>query len=158
MHFVVLERLLEIAAFLERATTDLREILRFGRLFGAACVLVVVVLVANTIYMAVNERRRELGVLRAIGFKARHAIGQMDMAESKQRWGGKVRALRRKEGLTQAQLAERLDISASYLVNDGLMIYGGVKNVTDEQPFITDNAFPASPRGTFYFIGLDWSM
>ncbi len=50
------------------------------------------------------------------------------------------------------------DLSASYLVNDELMIYGGVKNLTDEQPFITENAFPASPRGTFYFIGLDWSM
>lgn len=61
-----------LAAFLERATTDLREILRFGRLFGAVCVLVVVVLVANTIYMAVTERRRELGVLRALGFKVHH--------------------------------------------------------------------------------------
>ncbi|MAG55294.1 MAG: hypothetical protein CMJ83_03300 [Planctomycetes bacterium] len=60
-----------MSAFLERATRDLREILRFGRLFGVACVLVVVVLVANTIYMAVNERRRELGVLGAIGFRAR---------------------------------------------------------------------------------------
>ncbi len=50
------------------------------------------------------------------------------------------------------------DLSASYLVNDELMIYGGVKNLTDEEPFITENAFPASPRGTFYFIGLDWSM
>ena len=50
------------------------------------------------------------------------------------------------------------DISASYLVNDQLVIYGGVKNVTDEQPFLTENAFPASPRGTFFFLGLDWSM
>ena len=50
------------------------------------------------------------------------------------------------------------DLSASYLVNDQLMVYGGIKNVTDEQPFITENAFPASPRGTFFFIGLDWSM
>ena len=50
------------------------------------------------------------------------------------------------------------DLSASYLVNDELMIYGGVKNLTDEEPFITENAFPASPRGTFYFVGLDWSM
>jgi putative ABC transport system permease protein len=61
-----------LAAFLERATRDLREILRFARIFGATCVLVVIVLVCNTIYMAVHERRRELGVLRAIGFKGRH--------------------------------------------------------------------------------------
>jgi len=50
------------------------------------------------------------------------------------------------------------DISASYIVNDELMVYGGVKNLTDEKPFFTENAFPASPRGTFFFIGVDWSM
>ncbi len=69
------------AAFLQRATKDLREILTFGRLFGIACVLVVMVLVANTIYMAVNERRRELGVLRAVGFKAYH-LALMVLGES----------------------------------------------------------------------------
>ncbi len=36
------------------------------------------------------------------------------MAES-QPWGAKVRALRRREDMTQAQLAERLGVSASYL-------------------------------------------
>jgi putative ABC transport system permease protein len=63
------------SAFLARATRELREILRFGRLFGLACVLVVVVLVGNTIAMSVHERRRELGVLRAIGFRAEHLLG-----------------------------------------------------------------------------------
>ncbi len=63
-----------LASFLARATRDLREILGFGRIFGAACVLVVVVLVANTIYMSVHERRREFGVLRAIGFRAGHLV------------------------------------------------------------------------------------
>ena len=70
-----------MAAFLKRATRDLREILKFGRMFGIACVLVVVVLVANTIYMAVNERRREFGVLRALGFKAHH-LALMVLGES----------------------------------------------------------------------------
>ena len=70
-----------LSAFLERATTDLREILTFGRMFGLACVVVVVVLVANTIYMAVNERRRELGVMRAVGFKAPH-LALMVLGES----------------------------------------------------------------------------
>ena len=50
------------------------------------------------------------------------------------------------------------DLNASYLINDEVMVYGGIKNVGDEQPFITENAFPASPRGTFYFIGLDWTV
>lgn len=60
-----------MAAFLERATRDLREILGFGRIFGVACVLMVMILVANTIYMSVHERRREFGIFRAIGFHAR---------------------------------------------------------------------------------------
>jgi len=50
------------------------------------------------------------------------------------------------------------DINASYLINDELMVYGGIKNLTDETPFITENAFPASPRGTFFFVGLDWAV
>jgi outer membrane receptor protein involved in Fe transport len=50
------------------------------------------------------------------------------------------------------------DINASYLINDELMVYGGIKNLTDEKPFITENAFPASPRGTFFFVGLDWAV
>jgi len=50
------------------------------------------------------------------------------------------------------------DFSASYIVNDDIMVYGGVRNVTDEQPFVTENAFPASPRGTFFFVGVDYSV
>lgn len=50
------------------------------------------------------------------------------------------------------------DLSASYILNDDIMVYGGVKNLTDEQPFITENAFPYSPRGTFYFVGVDYTM
>ena len=48
------------------------------------------------------------------------------------------------------------DISASYVLSDELMIYGGIKNVTGELPWITEAAFPHSPRGTFYFMGLNW--
>lgn len=59
-------------AYLESATRDLREILRFGRLLGLACVLVVLSLVANTVFMSVQERVREFGVLRAFGFRSGH--------------------------------------------------------------------------------------
>jgi putative ABC transport system permease protein len=62
-------------AFLEAATVDLREILRFGRLFGLACVVVVLVLVANTVAMAVRERVREMAVMRTLGFHESHLIG-----------------------------------------------------------------------------------
>jgi outer membrane receptor protein involved in Fe transport len=50
------------------------------------------------------------------------------------------------------------DLSARYWLSDGLMIYGGVKNVTDESPFVTEIAFPASARGRFFFLGVDYQM
>jgi len=50
------------------------------------------------------------------------------------------------------------DLNISYILNDDMMIYGGVKNLTDEVPFVTENAFPASPRGTFYFVGIDYTL
>lgn len=60
--------------FLESATRDLREILRFARILGLACVVVVLALVANTVVMSVQERVREFGVFRTLGFRAGHLI------------------------------------------------------------------------------------
>ena len=68
-------------AFLEGATGDLREILRFGRIFGLACVAVVLVLIGNTVAMAVRERVRELAVLRTLGFRDARLV-RMVMTES----------------------------------------------------------------------------
>jgi putative ABC transport system permease protein len=59
-------------AFLETATRDLRAILRFARWLALGCVAVVLVLVGNTVMMAVVERRLEMGVLRTVGFHGRH--------------------------------------------------------------------------------------
>lgn len=67
--------------FLEDATEDLKELLRFGRLFGLVCVLVMLALVANTVLMAVQERTREFGVLLTIGYTARHLV-QMVLGET----------------------------------------------------------------------------
>jgi iron complex outermembrane recepter protein len=50
------------------------------------------------------------------------------------------------------------NLSMRYLLNDSLMIYGGVKNVTDEQPFITSFAFPVSARGRFLFAGIEYQL
>ena len=63
--------------FLEHATRDLREILGFAQLLGAACVAVVLALVANTVAMSVQERVREFGVFRTLGFHARHVAGRV---------------------------------------------------------------------------------
>jgi putative ABC transport system permease protein len=67
--------------FLENATRDLREILRFARLLGLACVVVVLALVGNTVVMSVQERVREFGVFRTLGFHERHIAGLV-VAES----------------------------------------------------------------------------
>ncbi len=45
------------------------------------------------------------------------------------------------------------DISASYIYNEEITIYGGIRNLSEEDPFSTDNAFPASPRGRMFFLG-----
>ena len=50
------------------------------------------------------------------------------------------------------------DINARYQFNDDVLIYGGIKNLSDENPFITNNAYPASPRGTFFFVGVNWQI
>ncbi len=69
------------SAFLQSATRDLKEILRFGRWLGLACVVVVLALVANTVVMSAQDRVREFGVLRAIGFREGH-VGAMVLLES----------------------------------------------------------------------------
>ncbi|MEL7297901.1 MAG: TonB-dependent receptor, partial [Pseudomonadota bacterium] len=48
------------------------------------------------------------------------------------------------------------DLSVSFDYSDQLRIYGGIRNFTDEEPFITDFAYPASPRGRFMFIGANY--
>jgi len=50
------------------------------------------------------------------------------------------------------------DINARWQANDNMTIYGGIKNLTNEEPFVTDRGFPASARGPFYFVGLDYQM
>lgn len=50
------------------------------------------------------------------------------------------------------------DISASFQFSDELFFYGGIKNVTDEEPFITDFAYPASPRGQFVYLGVNYVL
>jgi putative ABC transport system permease protein len=66
--------------FLQGATRDLRELLRFARGLGLACALVVLALVANTLFMSVHERTAELAMLRALGFTGgrlgAHVLGE----------------------------------------------------------------------------------
>lgn len=45
------------------------------------------------------------------------------------------------------------DVSFNFDVNERLSFYGGVNNLTDEEPFINRNAYPVSPVGRFLFVG-----
>jgi outer membrane receptor protein involved in Fe transport len=47
------------------------------------------------------------------------------------------------------------DINASYKVDEVFTVYGGINNLTDEQPFLTNFAYPVGPRGRFFFFGVD---
>ena len=46
------------------------------------------------------------------------------------------------------------DISFNYDLSDVVDVYGGVNNIFDRQPFVTEQAFPVSPVGTFFFMGV----
>ncbi|MEM1052412.1 MAG: TonB-dependent receptor [Pseudomonadota bacterium] len=50
------------------------------------------------------------------------------------------------------------DITFTYDLNDIVDIYGGVNNVFDRQPFVTEQAFPVSPVGTLFFLGVNVSL
>jgi outer membrane receptor protein involved in Fe transport len=50
------------------------------------------------------------------------------------------------------------DLNASYIWSDQLTVFGGINNVTQETPFITTNAFPASPRGRMMFLGGTYNL
>ncbi|HSF13512.1 MAG TPA: TonB-dependent receptor [Erythrobacter sp.] len=46
------------------------------------------------------------------------------------------------------------DASFNYEANDNFTVYGGVNNIFNKKPFITEQAFPVSPVGTFFFLGV----
>ena len=50
------------------------------------------------------------------------------------------------------------DLNARYDASDNLTLYGGINNVTHTDPFISENAFPATPRGRMIFFGGTYSL
>lgn len=50
------------------------------------------------------------------------------------------------------------DISFSWDATDMIDIYGGVNNVFNRKPFVTEQAYPVSPVGTLFFLGASVSM
>lgn len=45
------------------------------------------------------------------------------------------------------------NISFNFEATEMLEVYGGVNNIFDRQPFVTEQAFPVSPVGTLFFLG-----
>lgn len=68
-------------AFASNATGDLIEIIGFSRYLGYICLFVVLMMVANTIYLAVRDRVKEHAVLQTIGFSG-YLIFSLILAES----------------------------------------------------------------------------
>ncbi|MHA7858825.1 MAG: TonB-dependent receptor domain-containing protein [Henriciella sp.] len=52
----------------------------------------------------------------------------------------------------------RHDIEWGYEFSEELSLYGGVNNVSDEQPFRTQVAYPVGPRGRFFFVGATYKL
>ena len=48
------------------------------------------------------------------------------------------------------------DLYARYTFEGGIALYGGVNNLTDEEPDIGVVSFPVSPIGRFYYAGIQW--
>ncbi len=48
--------------------------------------------------------------------------------------------------------------TGSYTLNDRLTFYGGIDNVTDERPFVTERAYPVGPRGRYFFGGVNFRL
>lgn len=55
-----------------------------------------------------------------------------------------------------AAMAEEVylhDVSGRFDINESLYLFGGVQNVTDEQPYATEFSYPSGPRGRYFFVG-----
>ncbi|MET1253783.1 TonB-dependent receptor domain-containing protein [Aliikangiella maris] len=49
-------------------------------------------------------------------------------------------------------------LNAAYQFTEEMAVYGGIKNLTDEKPFMTAYSFPVSARGRFFYFGIDYKM
>lgn len=46
------------------------------------------------------------------------------------------------------------DLSANFQVNDQINVFGGVSNLTDEEPYLASSAYPVSGMGRYFFLGV----
>ncbi|MGB3724507.1 MAG: TonB-dependent receptor [Glaciecola sp.] len=51
-----------------------------------------------------------------------------------------------------------VDVNASYEISEELLVFGGINNLADEEPYATQTAWPVGPRGRTLFVGVSYSM
>ena len=50
------------------------------------------------------------------------------------------------------------DLYGNYRSNDELSLFAAINNVTDEEPYATQTAWPVGPRGRTFVFGFSLSM
>ena len=50
------------------------------------------------------------------------------------------------------------DLRGSYVFDENLTFFGGINNVTDEEPYSSERAYPVSPLGRYGYLGLTYRM
>jgi iron complex outermembrane receptor protein len=48
------------------------------------------------------------------------------------------------------------NVTGRYSFNDNFLLYGGVTNLTDEDPYLTERGYPVSVIGRSYFLGVNY--
>ena len=55
-------------------------------------------------------------------------------------------------------LSDAAQTELYYQLEEGLAVFGGINNLTDEEPFATQTAWPVGPRGRTLFLGVNYTM
>lgn len=46
-------------------------------------------------------------------------------------------------------------LTGAFELSEAITLFGGVDNVLDERPFLTERAYPVGPRGRYFFLGVN---
>ncbi|MEY3042116.1 MAG: hypothetical protein RLZZ174_1198 [Pseudomonadota bacterium] len=58
-------------------------------------------------------------------------------------------------GVADARLIQ--DIRGAWQASDAVTVYGGVSNLTNRQPYVSEFGYPVSPRGAYFFMGVTYN-
>lgn len=73
--------------------------------------------------------------------------------------GGEIETARQNFG--RAGFADEMFIhtlTGGYEFGENLYVYGGVNNLTDEEPYRTERSYPATAMGRYFFAGVNWRL